>query len=80
MVKHVQVHDNKVALSGSSECARRACGASWGLSGLKLIESTKIGPSCKSVKSNSIALSILSLLILRRRRLQRHSELLILDE
>src|SRR5580692_10552864 len=69
-----------MVLSGSSVCTWRDVGASWGISGWELIESTKIGPSCKSVKSNSIALAILFLLLLRHRGFQRDSELLILDE
>jgi hypothetical protein len=80
MVKHVQVHDDTDVLSGSSARTWRDLGASWGLSGLEPIESTKIGPSCKSVKRNSNALTIRSLLFLHCRRFQRHSELLILDE
>jgi hypothetical protein len=80
VVKYVEVHDDTVVLSGPSVRTWLGLDASRGLSGLELIESTKIGPSCKSVKTNSNALIILCLLLLRCRRLQRHSEFLILDE
>ena len=80
MVKYVEVHDNTVVLSDLSVRTWLGLDASRGLSGSERIESTKIGPSCKSVKTNSNALIILCLLLLRCRRLQRHSEFLILDE